>query len=96
MGNGPNESVEFTRADAERIQAIELRQKVGNESLNKLIKRFDSFITLQHTERTVLNKQVNKNSRFRRNTVKVLLWLLTTCTGSSLLAIGAKAMGWLN
>jgi len=96
MGNGANEPVEFTRGDAERLIGINLRQTTIDKNLENLIKKFDEFALVQHDKHRILGKQIEANTRFRQVIIKISLWIFTTGAGLGLLAVGAKAVGWIN
>ncbi len=96
MGNGLNEPVEFTRGDAERLQAIEVKQNTAYAKLDTLADKFDYFITTHTQQHVEIERRVDHNSRFRRNTVSVLLWVFSSGVALALLATGVKAMGWLD
>lgn len=85
MKTGKNEPVAFTRDDAERLRAIEVKQDITLKYLHKL----------QYANEDIV-KAVRKNTHFRNTTTRILLWFLPTGAGLALLAAGVKAMGWLN
>lgn len=95
MGNGSNEPIQFTRADAERLKTIEIRHDQSHAKLDTLITKIDRFLSVHVTNHIDLDKRVASNTRFRRNIIKVTLWVFSTSTGLGLLAAGAKAAGWL-
>lgn len=96
MGNGQNESIGFTRGDAERLKEIEVKQDAGHAKLDLLYNKLDQFVSAHVGRHEELEKGIAANTRFRKYTVRALLWIFTTSTGLGLLAAGAKAMGWLH
>jgi len=85
MANGVNEPIEFTRGDAERIARIEIM-------LTNVTNFIGKHIIIHETIKT----SIDSNSRFRKISVKIMLWIFTTSAGLGLLAVGAEAIGWLN
>lgn len=96
MGNGHNEPVKFTRGDAERLRAIEIQHGESHSKIKEIAGKIDTFLTVHDKRHTATDKEVANNTRFRKNAVRVLLWIFTTSSGVGLLAATAKAMGWLN
>ena len=96
MANGRNEPVEFTRGDAERLRTIEVKQNTGHDKLDSLSNKLEFFITTHQSQHIDLDKRVSRNSRFIRIVTKVAIWVFTTSSGLGLIAMGAKAFGWLN
>lgn len=91
MGNGDNESIQFTRGDAERLCNIETRHDELHDKVDLMTKSLNAFLKAHRIEHTELNAKVHRNSRFRRGVIKTALWTLTP-TGT--LAIVARAFGW--
>ena len=90
--NGPNEPIEFTRGDAERLARMEQSQ----ESVHTKLERIFSYFKKTDTRYDTLKETVDSNARFRRVVVRVFVWIFTTSAGLGLIAAGAKAMGWVN
>lgn len=96
LGNGHDEPVQFTRGDAERLRTIEVQHKATHKKLDSLTSAFNKFLVAHDTAHDNLNKALEKNTRFRRVTLRILLWTITSGTGLAVLAAGAKTIGWLN
>jgi ribosome-associated translation inhibitor RaiA len=90
-----DEPIEFTRMDGERIRVTEASQAGIHEKLDGLTDKIDAFLSSHAKEHVDLDKRVECNSRFRRNTIRVLVWAAGSGLFTTALAAGAKAMGWL-
>jgi len=96
MSGGANEPIEFTRGDAERLKGIEVIQKTTCKKIDILFTKIDAF-SIAHTGKHVeIDKQIEKNARFRRIVIKALLWVFSTSAGIGILTAGIKATGWLD
>ncbi len=93
---GKDEPIEFTRGDAERLRGIEDSQHITCRKIDKIITKVNNIISTQTVECVRMTKQIDKNTRFRRIIIRVLLWIITTSTSLGIIAAGAKAMNWIN
>ncbi|MFA7286925.1 MAG: hypothetical protein WC052_04680 [Patescibacteria group bacterium] len=96
MSNGSNEPIEFTRGDAERLIVIETKQTATNEKLDDLATGISTFMNDYSLHHVALEKAVAANTRFRKTTIRILLWVISTSGGLGLLAAVAEAAGWLH
>jgi len=94
MGNGENQEVQFTRGDAERLKTIEINQNDMHEKLDAFINKINSYMDLHNTRHLLLNDHINKNVRFRKGFIKVLLWL-TSSAGLAAIIFVIQSLGWL-
>lgn len=85
MGNGKNEPVEFTRGDAETL--VKIHDK---------IEQITEFIADHMIKHDTQDEEVESNTRFRKTTLKIMVWIFTSSAGLGLLAAGAKATGWFD
>ena len=87
----PNDSLEFTRDDADRLTRIETAQNNVAEKMDTVIN-----LALQHAEQhKTLEIDIDRNTRFRKIVTNIAIWVATSSGLATLLAAGAKAIGWL-
>ena len=91
MGNGGNESIQFTRGDAERLGKIEIRHDELHEKVDLMMEKIDTYSEAHRTEHAKLAAEVRRNARFRRGVVKTTLWAVTP---TGVFAVIARVCGW--
>lgn len=88
---GESEPIEFTREDADRLTRIETTQGEFGEKMDQALE-----LMIDHAKKhTLLEIAVDRNTRFRQNFIKTIIWVASSIAGSGLLAAGAKAVGLL-
>lgn len=89
MANGKDEPVIFTRGDAERLVRIETGMSEGNRLSEELKSTMSAFITAHEIKHKAMQDEVDANSRFRKMTIRIVLWVLggTVSTGAVVKAV---------